>query len=142
MSQKGGPGQGTTLSLSVDTTLARLRTLQAPAWTTAPVDFTGLSDLQWFCLLAADLKDGGAFVADMYFDSEIATPTVRQLQIATITYPIQTAGNAVNAILSGSGFVTQLGFPASLVGEPLIQTLTFQFDGDTQPPAFTLEAAA
>lgn len=142
MSVKGGPGQGTTLSLSIDTTIARLRNIQPPAWSSGPVDFTGLADLEWFCLLAANLKDGGAFTADLYYDTEIVLPTLKVVQTATITWPIQTDGNTVKAALVGSGFVTQLGFAAAAVGEPLIQPIAFQFDGDTVPPAYTVEAAA
>ena len=102
MSTRGGPGQGTTLGLSVDTTIARIRSLQLPSWATQPVDFTGLSDLDWFAFLAADLQDGGTVVAEMYFDTELALPTLRTIQVATLTLPIQTPGNTTPATIVGS----------------------------------------
>ena len=141
MSTKGGPGQGATLGLSVDTTLSRLRSIQLPNHSTEPVDFSGLSDTTWFCFLAASLKNGGQFVAEMYMNSEIAIPTVGTVQTATITLPIQTSGNGTAWDIEGTGFITDLGLPNAAVGEPLIQTVTFQFDGNTTAPTVTIEAA-
>ena len=141
MSTTGGPGQGLTLALSTDTVLSRLRNVQLPNWSTDAVDFTGLSDLEWFQYLGATLKDGGVVTADAYFNSEIVRPTLRVVQDITITFAIQTAGNTTNAVLTGSGFVIDVGFPSAAVGEPMIETIAFRFDGRGTPPAFTAEAA-
>jgi hypothetical protein len=141
MSTTGGPGQGLTLGLSQDQTLSRLRNIQLPEWATDPVDFTGLSDLEWFRFLSASLVDGGIFSAELYFNSEIARPTPRLVQTATITFALQTAGNTTPAVLSGSGFVIGVGYPNASVGEPMIETLTFKFDGIDVVPTFTAETA-
>lgn len=140
MSTKGGPGQGATLGLSVDTTLSRLRSIQLPNHTTEPVDFSGLADTTWFCFLAATLKNGGQFTAEMYHNTEIAIPTVGTIQTATITLPLQTSGNGTQWSLQGTGFVVDLGLPNAAIGEPLIQTIVFQFDGDGTAPTVTIEA--
>lgn len=141
MSVKGGPGQGGSFSLSVDTTLSRIRSVQLPSHSTDPVDFTGLSDLDWFCLLAANLKNGGVAIVEMYHNTEIVEPTVRVQQTATILLPIQTSGNANPQTLTGSGFVIELGLPNMAVGEPMIQTVAFQFDANGVNPSITPETA-
>ena len=140
MSTTGGPGQGLTLALSGDTSLSRLRNIQLPTWATDPVDFTGLSDLDWFRYLAATLVDGGVFTAESYFNTEIPRPTPRLVQTATITFAKQTPDSVASAILSGSGFVVEVGYPAVAMGEPMIETVTFKFDGISIPPAFSIEA--
>lgn len=140
MSATGGPGQGTTLGLSVDTTLSRLRSIQLPEHSTEGVDFTGLDQQEWFQYIAATLKDGGVFVAEMYFNSEISLPTLRTVQTATITLPKQTPASVAGATLVGSGFVVNLGLPNAVIGEPLIQTVTFRFDGIGTVPTWTPEA--
>lgn len=139
MSTTGGPGQGLTLALSVDATLSRLRSIQLPDWVTEPVDFTGLSELDWFNFLAATLQDGGQFTAEFYLNTEIALPTLRTVQEATITFAKQTPGSASGAIITGSGFITRLGHPNAVTGEPLIQTLDFKYDGIDTNPSWALE---
>ena len=139
MSATGGPGQGLTLSLSVDTTISRLRNIQLPEWSTDPVDFTGLSDLDFYKFLAATLVDGGVFTAECYFNTEIARPTPRVVQTATITFAKQNALSAAAAVLSGSGFVIGVGYPNAAVGEPMIEQITFKFDGIETKPTFVPE---
>ena len=139
MSTSGGPGQGITLALSSDTTISRLRSLQLPELSSEPVDFTGLSDLNYFQFLAASLSDGGVLVAEMYFNSEIDRPNLRVVQNATVTFAKQTPGSTAGATLTGSGFVIGVGMPTAITGEPLIETLTFKFDGVGTPPTFTKE---
>ena len=140
MATTGGPGQGLTLSLSVDATLSRLRSIQLPEWSTEPVDFTGLSDLEWFQYLAASLKDGGIFNAELYMNTEIVVPTVRVVQEATITFAKQTPASANGAVLTGSGFIVGVGFPFASVGEPMIQPVTFKYDGIDTKPTFVPES--
>ena len=141
MSTKGGVGQGLTASLSVDSTISRLRSVQLPEFVMEPVDFSGLSDLTWMCFLPASLTDPGSAVLEMFMNSEIARPTMGTVQVLTITFPIQTAGNTTNATLSASGFITNLAYPNAAIAEPLIETVTFKLDGNGTTPAFTLEAA-
>lgn len=141
MSVKGGPGQGATLALTGDTAIMRLRTLQLPDWLSEAVDFSGLSDLVWLCFLPANLIDGGQFIAEFYHDTEMAVPTNNLVQDATITLPIQTAGNTTPWDLVGSGFVTNLGLPQAVIGEPLISTTTFKYDGLGTVPLISLESA-
>ena len=140
MSTTGGPGQGLTLSLSGDTTISRVRTVQLPEVATQEVDFTGLDELEWFQFLAATLKDGGALVAEMFMNTEIARPTVRLVQVATVTFAKQTTGSASGAQLTGSGFITSLGYPAVAIGEPLLERIVFKFDNIGTKLAYTPEA--
>lgn len=139
---KGGTGQGVTLALSIDETIGSVRSLQMPEWVTDAVDFSSLSNTDWMCFLPASLADPGTFTAEIFFDSDLTPPSLRIIQTATITFPIQTVGNVVSAILTGSGFITSLGFPNAAIAEPLIQTITFKYDGEGVVPAFTTESAS
>ena len=135
----GGVGQGVTLSLSVDTVIARVRNVQMPEWIADAVDFTSLDELTWMLFLPGSPADPGQFIAELYMDTTLAIPTLRTIQTATFTFPIQDSANATVATLTGSGFITGLGWPNAAVAEPLIQPLTFKFDGNGTGPAFTLE---
>ncbi len=141
MACKGSTGSGVTLSLSIDTTIARIRSVQLPEWLAEAVDFTGLGNTDWMCFVPGNPADPGSFTAELFFDSEIAIPTINLVQVATFTFPIQTTGNTTNATLTGTGFVTGLGWPNAAVGGPVLQSGTFKVDGGSAPPAFTLEAA-
>ena len=135
----GITGQGTALSLSVDTTIAEIRSIQLPEWLSEAVDFSGIEDVDWMAWKPSDLADGGEFVAELFMDTTIAPVTLFAIQTATITFPIQVAGNATNATLTGSGWVRSIGFPNAAVNEPMVQAITFKFDGCTVVPAFTVE---
>ena len=140
MSTIGGVGQGVTLGLSVNATVARLRNVQMPEWLAERVDFTGLDATSWMAFVPGSPTDPGQFTAEAFFDTELAVPTHRIIQTATFTFPIQTAGNTTQATLVGSGFVTGVGYPNAAVAEPMIQTLSFAYEGSVgTPPAFTLE---
>lgn len=141
MSTTGGPGQGGTVALSVDTVISRVRSIQLPEWVCAEVDFTGLSELDWFQFLPANLKDGNTAVVEMFHNSEIALPTVRLIQDITLTLPIQTDGNLNPATVTGSGFVTSLQLPGMVTGEPMMQVFTFRFDNVGTAPTYTAETA-
>ena len=140
MSQLGGPGQGGVLALTLDSVISRVRSIQLPEWSTEPVDFTGLSDLDWFRFVGATLKDGGLLVAECYMDTEIQRPTIRAVQTATYTFPFQNAVNDIGATLIGSGFVTGVSYPNAAVGEPQMETISFKFDGISVLPAYTVES--
>ena len=135
----GGVGQGVTLSLSIDDVIARVRSVQMPEWITEAVDFSALEDLSWMKFLPAGLVDPGSFIAELYFDTTIVLPTLRVVQDAVFTFPIEEVGNATVATLTGSGFLIGIGFPNAAIAEPMMQSLTFKYDGNTVPPAFTLE---
>lgn len=143
MSVIGGPGQGLTLALDVDTTLSRLDSVQLPSWVTEQVDFTGLSELDWFQFIGATLQNGGEFRSEHFFNTEIAVPTLRVVQVATITFAKQTPANATGGILSGTGFLTEVGWPNADTGQPLMQSLAFAFDGGAggTVPTWVPEAA-
>ena len=140
MSNTGGVGQGGTVSLSGDTTLSRVRSIQLPEWVTAEVDFTGLDELDWFQFLPANLKDGQTCVVVMFHNSEIAIPTIRLVQTITLTLPKQTPGSSSGAVVSGSGFITSLQLPGMVTGDPMMQLFTFRFDNVGTPPSYTPEA--
>lgn len=138
---KGSVGQGTTLSLSIDSVIGKVRSVQMPEWLAEAVDFSALDNTDWMCFKPGSLADPGTFTAEVYFDSEIDVPTVNLVQVATFTFPIQTGSNTTAATLVGSGFITGLAFPNAAIAEPMVQTITFKFDGESVVPAFTLEAA-
>ena len=135
----GGVGQGVTLSLSVDSVIGRVRSVQMPEWALDPVDFSSLSELDWMVFLPGGLADPGAFQADIYFDSTIAIPTLKIIQVATFVFPVQVAGNSVLATLTGSGFITSIPWMNAAIAEPMMRGIGFKYDGNGTKPAFTLE---
>lgn len=139
MSILGGPGQGLTMSLDVDTTLSRLDTIQLPSWSTEAVDFTGLSELDWFQKIGATLQDGGQFRSEHFFNSEINIPTLRIVQVASITFPLQNVASGGPGFLTGSGFIVELGWPSADTGQPMMQSLAFEYDGVGTPPVWSPE---
>ena len=143
MSCVGGVGQGVTLSLDVDGLAVGVRSLQMPEWVSEAVDFSSLDNSDWMCFLPASLADPGIFTAEIYFQTEQDLPSLKLVQVATITFPIQDAlgaGNVAKASLVGSGFVTSVGFPNAAIAEPMITTMSFKYDGNGTVPAFTKEA--
>ncbi len=139
---KGGVGQGTTLGLSIDAIIGRVRTLQMPEWILDAVDFSSLQETDWMVFLPGGLADPGSFIADIYLDTTIVIPTLKVIQLATITFPIQVAGNAVQATLIGSGFITGIGWPQASIADPMMRQITFKYDGNGSTPAYSLEVAA
>ena len=136
----GGVGQGVTLSLSIDAIIGRIRQVQMPAWALDPVDFSSLSEVDWMVFLPGGLADPGLFNADLYFDSTIAIPTLKIIQLATFVFPIQVAGNAVQATLVGSGFINEIAWPNAAIADPMMRSISFKYDGNGTKPAFSLEA--
>lgn len=133
-------GQGTVISLSSDTTIGRVRTLQLPEWLAPRVDFTSLDEVNWMAFLPGSPTDPGQAVSDIFFDPTIAIPTIRLVQTLTVTFPIMTTGNTTNAVLSGSGFVTNISWGNVASAQPVMRGFTFAFDGIGTPPVFTIEA--
>ena len=138
MAIQGGIGSGVVVTLSVDTTIARVRSATLPEWITEAVDFTGLSDLDWMKSKPGGPMDPGTANVELFMDSTLAPPTSKVIQVITFTFPIQTAGNATQATLSGSGFALNVNWGNASINEALMQGFTFKFDGDTAP-AFSLE---
>lgn len=139
MTCRGIVGQGTILTLSVDTIIGSVRNVQMPTWITEAVDFSGLENLDWMCFLPAGLSDPGSFTAEIFLDTTIVIPSIRVVQVATFTFPLTIGTNTTAATLSGSGFITEIGWPNAAIAEPQMQSVTFKYDGNGTPPAFTLE---
>ena len=135
MTCKGSTGLGATLALSVDTTIAKIRNIQLPEFVGEAIDFTGLD------AGALQISDPGVCSWEMFYDSDLVLPTLQLVQTCTIQFPIQTAGNTTKANLVFSGFITSLGWANANVNEPIMQTCTFKLDGNSQVPAYSIEAA-
>ena len=141
MTCKGSTGLGATLALSVDTTIAKIRNIQLPEFVGDAIDFTGLDASNFMCFLPSKLSDPGVCSWEMFYDSDLVLPTLQLVQTCTIQFPIQTAGNTTKANLVFSGFITSLGWANANVNEPIMQTCTFKLDGNSQVPAYSIEAA-
>lgn len=138
----GGVGQGVVVSFSVDTAIGKVRSAQLPEEIAAAVDFTSLDEIDFMAFCPGSPSDGGQMVLDIFFDTTLALPTTRLVQVVTVTFPIQVAGNASQAVYTASGFITNLGYPNAQSAQPLMQGLTFKIDGVGTEPAFSLETLA
>lgn len=128
----GTTGQGTTVALTNDGTVACVRSLTLPTWSMDSIDASCLADTGFTKKIAADLTDAGTVQVTAVFplDGSPYAPDGDQDTI-TITFPAP-AGHSAGS-LSGSGFISEVTLPSVEVGGLLEQTFTFTFDGATGP---------
>ena len=139
----GRTGQGVAIVLPGGA-VGRMRSIQLPEWTMERVDATSIENNNGFMnYVSGDLADPGQIVAEVIFDPALATPLMGGCGgTTTVTFPLtlcRETPNSTPATLSGTGFVTVLGFPNMAVNELMILTVTISFDGETGP-AFTAES--
>ena len=127
-------GNGTTLVLATDGTVAQVQSLEMPTWAGDDVDVTDLDSTDFMEFIYSQLADGGEFTAEIFMDavpqnvSGIGSFGVPQL--ATIT---NTDGTLARSIV-GSGYVRELNLGNATPGEAILGTLVFKYDGiGTQP---------
>lgn len=140
MSCKGDTGQGATLGLSVTEAVGRIRSMQLPEWAMEKIDMSALDSVDWRCYTPGDITDPGDLTAEAIFDTELTPPTPGTIEDATVTFPLQIDTNAIPATLIGSGFITNTGLPNMAIGELMVQSITFAYDGNVTPPTYTPEA--
>lgn len=88
--------------------------------------------------IPSTLKEGGELEVEFLFTGSMLT--LGDTQTVTVTYPVTNSSNSSGATLSGTAFVQNLSYPEATNGEALAASVTFKFDGDTDP-VFTAEAA-
>ena len=141
MAYVGDTGQGATLVLATTGTVGCVRSAQLPDWAMEKVDASCLETTEFMRYIPSDLTDPGDIVMEVVFDATIAIPTPGTVEDITVTFPIGDPTNTVPATLTGSGFISNTGMPNMAIGELMMLTITFSFDGDTGP-AYSVEAAA
>ena len=127
----GTTGQGTTVALTNDGTVACVRSLTLPTWSMDSIDASCLVDTGFTKKIAADLTDAGTVQVTAVFPLD-GTPYAPDGDQDTITITFPTAG-ASGGVLTGTGFISEVTLPSVEVGGLLEQTFTFTFDGATGP---------
>ena len=77
------------------------------------------------------------------FSAAVCPPraSLKIIQVATFTFPIQLAGNVTQATLLGSGFISEVAWPNAAIADPMMRSIGFKYDGNGTKPAFSLEVA-
>lgn len=132
-------GQGATLTLSSTGAVGVIRSMTLPEQTIEKLETSDLSTTDFKTYIKTDLAEPGELTAEILFNADTGSvPTLGTPETGTVTFPIHTSGNATNATYAGSGFLTSFKLPDMQVGELQVATLTFAFDGLTDP-SFTAE---
>lgn len=139
MAYVGMTGQGTTAVLGTTGSIGCVRSIQLPEWVQEKVDASCLDTTGYMRFVPGDLTDPGEVQMTMVFDPTLDLPVPGTVETLTVTFPIGTDGNTTNAVLTGSGFTTNVGQPSVEINGLLELNVTFAFDGDTGP-TFTKEA--
>lgn len=151
MTYQGMTGQGTTAVLTSGAIVGCVRSLTLPELTQDKIDASCLATEGFMKYIPGDLSDPGECQMEIIFDPTFdftsgGTSTdpdgiIGNVDTLTITFALGTPTNTVNAVLTGTGFITNYSLPDLSTNNLAVVNVTFAFDGDTGP-AFTAEAAA
>lgn len=111
---------------------ARWRSVDAIRITNESLEDSSLASTNFMEFVPDDLDDVEEITIEFYFDATDSLPVRRTTGTLTITFPLQDSQTS-NATLVGTGFITAVDVPPLAVGERLIGSLTFKFDGKTEP---------
>lgn len=142
MAYLGDTGIG--LSVTLDTTgaVGCIRMMGGHSETMEKVDSTCLDSAGYIQFIPGDLMDPGEVTLEAIFDASLTPPVCGVAETITITYPIgQPETNSVAAVLTGSGFITNVTYPSAEVNTLMALEITFAFDGGTGP-TYTPEAVS
>jgi len=132
-------GNGATLTLSSTGSVGDIRQMTLPEFVLEKIEDSHLGTTNFKTYIPSDLEDPGEFTAEIIFDSGSAVPARGTVETATVTFPIANTSNTNAATLAGTGFLTTYKIPDLANGELQVASLTFAFDGQTEP-AFTAES--
>lgn len=140
MAYVGMTGQGATAVLTTTGAVGCVRSINLPEWVQEKIDASCLDTTGFMRYIPGDLTDPGEVQMTVVFDPTIDIPTPGDVDTLTVTFPIGTDGNTTAAVLTGSGFLTNVSQPSMEINGLLEMNLTFAFDGDTGP-TYTVESA-
>ena len=126
-------GIGATLVLSGGSTYsARWRSISQFNQVVAALDDTALDSTDYKEFVADDLAEIDPITVETYANLALTPPTVGATCTVTITFPKQ-PNQTTAATLTGTAIITRFSQPELSVGNRLMSTLEFQFDGKTGP---------
>ena len=134
-------GNGATLTLTASGSVGDIRQMTLPDFVIEKIETSHLGTVDFKTYIPSDLSEPGEFSAEIIFDVQNTNGVLDRgkVETATITFP-RTDTNLTNAPkLVGTGFLTSYKLPDLANGELQIATLTFSYDGETEP-AFTPES--
>lgn len=146
MSIVGTTGQGTTAVLTNAGIVGCVRGITLPAWTQDKIDASCLDTVGFMRYIASDLTDPGDCELEIIFDPSFDfTGLVGVDDTLTVTFAISGESapdtpNTTNAVLTGSGFISNYNLPDLALSTLAVVNVTFSFDGE-EGPTFTPEAA-
>lgn len=126
-------GIGATLVLSGGSTYsARWRSISAFSQTVTALDDTALDSTDYKEFVPDDLAEIDPITVEHYTNLSATPPVVGAVCTVTITFPKQPSQNTA-ATLTGTAIITRFNQPELSVGNRLMSTIEFQFDGKTGP---------
>jgi len=131
-------GSGATLTLATTGAVGTIKSMTLPEFTIDKLETSDLSTTDYKTYVKTDLAEPGELTAEIFFDGDVAVPSLGVAETVTVTFPKVIATNTA-ANLAGTGFITGYKMPELQTGELQMATLTIAFDGLTDP-AFTVEA--
>ena len=128
-------GNGATLTFSGFT--GNVTTISGAEMEIEAIETSHLGTTGYREYIPGSLKEGGELEVEFIFTGDMID--LGDSGTVTVTYPKTTSGSTSGATLSGSAFVQNLSYPEATNGEALAASVTFKFDGDTDP-TFSAEA--
>ncbi|MCH2362639.1 MAG: hypothetical protein MK329_16430 [Pirellulales bacterium] len=128
-------GNGATLTFSGFT--GNVTTISGAEMEIEAIETSHLGTTGYREYIPGSLKEGGELEVEFIFTGDMVD--LGDAGTVTVTYPKTNSGSSSGATLSGSAFVQNLSYPEATNGEALAASVTFKFDGDTDP-TFSAEA--
>jgi hypothetical protein len=127
-------GNGTTVALSVDGSVAGVQSCEMPNFAGDDVEVTDLDSSQWREFIGNGLSDTGEVAVEIFQDATGSGPSQGIVQTITI---VNTDGTATRT-LTGSGYVREWSMGNASPGEAIVGSMVFKFDGIGTPPGISL----
>lgn len=137
-------GLGATITFSSTTFAARVTSITSPTWSVDSLDDSTLSTTGYKEYIASDLSEPGEMTVEIMFPTSLDLPTIGGTsETITLTFPLRSGagGEGTAATLAGTGYFSEIVFPALQIGTIQKGTYKVKFDGKTGP-AFTKSVAA
>lgn len=122
---------GSGASLSFSGSIGSVVSISGPEQEVDDIEVSHLGTTGFKEYIPGELKEGGEVEVELLFIGE-ALPALRSINTLTLTYPALPSGGT-GATLTGTAYVKAVSYPEMSSGDILQASVTFKFDGDTDP---------
>jgi hypothetical protein len=132
-------GNGIAASFATSSTVFGWREIDTGNDTIPSVDITDLSD-SVKTTMQGDIIDHGRVRFVGFFDATKVVPVVGVSEVLTITLPIHTSTNTTNAVMTGSGFLTDVKKPRFVNNEVQEVEMEWEWSNNATAYSYTVES--